>query len=72
MRADDVQVLHGFESIQDAEAYLSSELFTNDVVVALKPFLKDNPDVRIYAVAQLTAIRRDIHSMDIPVPTEMS
>lgn len=51
VRQEDVQVLHGFESVADAQAYLSSELFTNDVVVALKPYLKDNPDVRIYTVA---------------------
>jgi hypothetical protein len=51
VRQEDVQVLHLFESVPDAQAYLSSELFTNDVVVALKPYLKDNPDVRIYAVA---------------------
>ena len=51
VRTEDVQVLHGFESVADAQAYLGSELFTNDVVVALKPYLKDNPDVSIYAVA---------------------
>jgi hypothetical protein len=51
VRQEDVQVLHLFESIADAQAYLNSELFTNDVVVALKPYLKDNPDVRIYSVA---------------------
>jgi hypothetical protein len=51
VRAEDVQVLHGFESAEDAQNYLSSELFNNDVVTALKPYLKDNPDVRIYTVA---------------------
>jgi hypothetical protein len=51
VRTEDVQVLHGFESVEDAQAYLGSELFTNDVVVELKPYLKGNPDVRIYAVA---------------------
>ncbi|RKF36849.1 hypothetical protein BCY89_04025 [Sphingobacterium siyangense] len=50
VRTDDVQVLHGFESVEDAEAYLSTALFNNDVVVALKPYLQDNPEVRIYAV----------------------
>ena len=48
MRDDDVQVLHGFASRQQAEAYLASELFTKDVVVGLKPLLKANPEVRIY------------------------
>lgn len=51
IREEDVQVLHGFESAEDAQNYLSSELFNNDVVVALKPYLQDNPDVRIYTVA---------------------
>lgn len=50
IRDEDVQVLHGFESTQDAENYLSSDLFNKDVVVALKPYLQDNPDVRIYSV----------------------
>jgi hypothetical protein len=51
VRKEDVQVLHLFESVADAQAYLSSELFTNDVVVALKPYLQESPDVRIYTVA---------------------
>lgn len=49
VRDEDVQVLHGFESAEDAQNYLSSELFNHDVVTALKPYLKENPDVRIYA-----------------------
>lgn len=51
VRPEDVQVLHLFESVADAQAYLRSELFTKDVVVALKPYLQDSPDVRIYSVA---------------------
>jgi hypothetical protein len=51
IRTEDVQVLHGFETAEDAQNYLSSELFNNDVVTALKPYLKDNPDIRIYTVA---------------------
>ncbi|WP_313261509.1 hypothetical protein [Sphingobacterium sp.] len=51
IRTEDVQVLHSFESTEDAQNYLSSELFNNDVVTALKPYLKDSPDVRIYTVA---------------------
>ncbi len=50
LRAEDVQVLHGFESETDAKAYLSSELFENDVVRELKPYLKSNPEIRIYSV----------------------
>lgn len=51
IRDEDVQVLHGFYSAEDAKAYLSTELFNNNVVTALKPFLKEKPDVRIYTVA---------------------
>jgi hypothetical protein len=49
VRDEDVVVLHGFDSTQHASAYLTSALFTNDVVVALKPVLAGAPDVRIYA-----------------------
>ncbi|HDG8096088.1 TPA: hypothetical protein PCO36_004745 [Klebsiella oxytoca] len=51
VRAEDVQVLHGFERTEQAEAYLSSQLFTADVVEALKPYLNSAPEVRIYTVA---------------------
>lgn len=50
VRQEDVQVLHGFDSLEHAQAYLSSALFTSDVVVALKPLLAAEPDVRIYDV----------------------
>jgi hypothetical protein len=50
MRSEDVQVLHGFESEADAKAYLSTNLFENDVVRALKPYLEGDPEVRIYTV----------------------
>ncbi len=50
VRSDDVQVLHGFASRAQAEAYLGSELFTKDVVAGLKPLLKADPEVRIYSV----------------------
>ncbi len=49
IRDDDVQVLHGFATRKQAEAYLSSDLFTKDVVVSLKPLLKADPEVRIYS-----------------------
>lgn len=51
MREDDVQVLHGFETQQQANAYLESALFTDDVVGALGPLLDAAPDVRVYQVA---------------------
>lgn len=50
IRTEDVQVLHGFKTQADAEAYLKTDLFNNDVVTALKPYLKASPEVRIYLV----------------------
>ena len=51
IRDEDVQVLHGFDNVENAKAYLSSELFKNDVFVALKPLWSADPDVKIYGVA---------------------
>jgi hypothetical protein len=51
VRSEDVQVLHGFETVDQANAYLSSKLFNDDIVVALKPLLRADPEVRIYQVA---------------------
>lgn len=51
IRDEDVQVLHGFDSVEHAKAYLTSELFQNDVFVGLKPTWSADPDVRIYTVA---------------------
>lgn len=51
VRDDDVQVLHGFDTAEQASAYLQTELFTGDVVGALKPLLDAAPDVRIYKAA---------------------
>ncbi|WP_052281792.1 hypothetical protein [Kluyvera genomosp. 1] len=51
IRDEDVQVLHGFNTREQAQAYLSSPLFTHDVVEGLKPYLNSAPDVRIYDVA---------------------
>jgi hypothetical protein len=48
VRDEDVQVLHGFSSREEATAYLSSEMFANDVVRELGPLLEAAPDVRIY------------------------
>jgi hypothetical protein len=50
MRTDDVQVLHGFKTQAEAEAYLKSELFNKDVVTELKPYLQAAPEVRVYSV----------------------
>ena len=51
VRSEDVQVLHGFDTGENANAYLQSALFNADVVEALKPLLEAAPDVRIYQVA---------------------
>ncbi len=51
IRDEDVQVLHGFDSVESASAYLGSELFKNDVFVSLQPLWSANPDVKIYSVA---------------------
>ncbi|HET9597592.1 MAG TPA: hypothetical protein VFP65_18530 [Anaeromyxobacteraceae bacterium] len=51
VRDDDVQVLHGFDSTANAEAYLKSSLFQSDVVTSLSPLLAAAPDVRVYTVA---------------------
>lgn len=51
IRDEDVQVLHGFDTVENANAYLKSELFNNDVVNELAPLLAANPDIRIYLVA---------------------
>jgi hypothetical protein len=51
VRSEDVQVLHGFASVADAQAYLSSRIFTTDVVGELSPLLADGPEIRIYEEA---------------------
>ena len=51
IRDEDVQVLHGFDSVEHAQEYLKSEMFQNDVFVGLKPTWSAEPDVKIYSVA---------------------
>ena len=51
VRDEDVQVLHGFETAEQASAYLSSKLFTAKVVPGLTPLFKTDPDIRVYTVA---------------------
>ena len=51
IRNEDVEVVCGFDTVENAKGYLSSRLFNSDVVVALKPHLEGNPDVRIYETA---------------------
>lgn len=51
MRDEDVQALHGFDSVGLANAYLKTELFEKDVVRELGPLLEKASQIRIYAVA---------------------
>ena len=51
IREEDVQVLHGFDFLEHAAAYLNSQLFQNDVFVELQPLWETEPEVKIYQVA---------------------
>ncbi len=51
VREADVQVLHGFDSVEHANAYLESALFNDDVATGLKPTWSADPKIAIYAVA---------------------
>ncbi|MGI6013084.1 MAG: hypothetical protein ACOX7K_02205 [Oscillospiraceae bacterium] len=51
IRDADVQVLHGFDSVEHAAAHLNSELFQNDTFVGLNLLWTDDPDMKIYSVA---------------------
>ncbi|MCG5029969.1 hypothetical protein MAF45_00670 [Mesosutterella sp. OilRF-GAM-744-9] len=46
-----MQVIHGFDTVEHAKAYLVSDLFKNDVFVRLEPTWSAEPEVRIYKVA---------------------
>lgn len=51
VRDEDVQVIHGFDSLEHAKAYLESDLFTTKVAPALQPTWAAEPDIRFYEVA---------------------
>lgn len=51
IRDEDVQVLHGFASEENARAYLTTEIFSKDVVGELKPLLEADPEVSVYSIA---------------------
>lgn len=51
IRDEDVQVLHGFDSAEHAQAYLKSDMFTKHVFPGLKPTWTSDPEVRIFTVA---------------------
>lgn len=48
VRDEDVQVLHTFDTLEHANAYLKTPLFSSDIVAALTPLLAAAPDIRIY------------------------
>ena len=52
VRNEDVQVLHGFDSVKNARAYLDSDMFRDDVFNGLKDLWDVPPDVRIYECIQ--------------------
>ncbi len=47
---EDVQVLHGFDSEENAQEYLMSDFFNKSVVPSLQPYLKGAPNIKIYSV----------------------
>ena len=51
VRDEDVQVLHGFRTVEQANSYLKSDLFNKDVVKGLTPVLASPPVVKIYTIA---------------------
>ncbi|RKD90413.1 hypothetical protein [Mangrovibacterium diazotrophicum] len=51
VHVEDIQVLHSFNTIENAQEYLLSNLFNDEVVVALKSVIKNNLNIKIYAVA---------------------
>ena len=51
VRDEDVQVLHGFDSKEHAEAYLKSAMFNDDVATGLAPTWSADPSIVIYEVA---------------------
>ena len=50
IRDEDVQVIHGFDSLEHAKAYLDTELFTTKVAPGLQPTWAADPDIRFYEV----------------------
>ncbi|GEO70578.1 hypothetical protein [Levilactobacillus acidifarinae] len=50
IRQEDVQVLHGFDSVANAQNYLNTGLFQNKVFKGLQPLWNADPEVRIFSV----------------------
>lgn len=73
VRDDDVQVLHGFATRKQAEAYLRSEIFQKDVVVGLKPLLKADPELREFFTPFATYGKSSVRDgVRTDLPTEKS
>lgn len=51
IREEDVQVLHGFDSVEHAQAYPSTPMFKDDVATGLAPTWDADPEMCIYTVA---------------------
>lgn len=52
IRDEDIQVIHGFDSMEHAKAYLETDLFNDDDVASgLQPTWAADPDIRFYDVA---------------------
>jgi hypothetical protein len=49
LRREDIAVLHGFDTVESAEAYLQSDLY-NQVVQLLAEYQEENPTVALYSV----------------------
>ena len=50
IRDEDVQVIHGFDSMEHARAYLQTPLFCEKVAPGLQPTWAADPDIRFYEV----------------------
>lgn len=51
IREEDLQVIHGFDTLAHAKAYLETDMFKNDVATGLAPTWSADPDIRFYEVA---------------------
>lgn len=50
IRDEDVQVIHGFDSMEHAKAYLETDMFKTKVAPGLQPTWAADPDIRFYEV----------------------
>ena len=48
IRDEDVQVIHGFDSMEHARAYLETDVFKTKVAPGLQPTWAAEPDIRFY------------------------